>query len=42
MGGSSMDFYRSSGSTVLPHLGVSFGGADGDDGRLKLTPSAAP
>jgi hypothetical protein len=23
-------------------LGISFGGADGDDGRLKLTPGAAP
>jgi hypothetical protein len=42
MGGGDMAFYRSSGPTVLPHLGFSFGGADGDDGRLKLTPVGAP
>jgi hypothetical protein len=35
-------FYQSSSSTVLPHLGFSFRGADSDDGRLKLTPGAAP
>jgi hypothetical protein len=38
MGGGDMVFYRSSGSTVLPHLGFCFGGTDGDDGRLKLAP----
>ncbi len=42
MGGGYMVVYQSSGSTVLPHLGFSFGDADGDDGRLKLTPGAAP
>jgi hypothetical protein len=42
MGGGNMVFYQSSSSTVLPHLSFSFRGADGDDGRLKLTPGAAP
>ncbi len=38
MGGGHTVFYQSSGSTVLLHLGFSFRGAGGDDGRLKLTP----
>jgi hypothetical protein len=42
MGGGDMVFYPSSGSTVSPHLGFSFGGHDGGNGRLKLTPGAAP
>ncbi len=35
-------FYQSSGSTVLPHLGFTFGGTDDDNGRLKRTPGVAP
>ncbi len=42
MGGGDMVCYWSSGSTVLPHLGFCFSGADGDNGRLKLTPGKAP
>jgi hypothetical protein len=35
-------FYQSSSSTASLHSSFSFGGADGDNGRLKLTPGAAP
>ncbi len=42
MGSGNMVFSQSSGSTVLPHLGFSFGSADGDNGRLKLLSGAAP
>jgi hypothetical protein len=42
MGGGQPLFYQSSGSTVLLHLGFSLSGTDGDNGKLKLTPGAAP
>ncbi len=42
MGGGDTVFNLYSGSTVWSHLGSSFGSADGDDGRLKLTPGTAP